>query len=911
MIRMTNNTLAVIIVVFTLVSIASNLWLYEQTSSVTITGRASQSVGTTSICVNHVPTMVADCQRKVYEGNTFFCDITYHDYDCKESCIFINATDGAIDAGQKSITGIRMKNFCQRAVDITNMTVIWTPTGGNIKRIRINGTDVWNSTSFTQPSGVQASGKPININDIGMAYENEYISIDNISFDSALAGKNITIKMFTQGTEFFSVKLVLGSVNVTRIYHNDSCIPKTTYSDYFSRFDIDPDTGEIFFIAPNNVDEIFTPIIGVNDNSGCSNSKANGTFIFNMSSNRPPIIISYHPNITTNPTYPRIRINETQSKHFNASYYDPEGLNVTARWYYDGEYITTDQNDTFSEYTRTTDYTSSGIHNITLNLTDDYNNSEYTSWLLNVSNVNRGPVLARNISDMAWDENTQYMAFDLDDYFNDSDVVIQDGDSLTYTYTFETQPHSIMISIDSSSHIVTFSQPRDWYGSEIVYFRATDSHSATARSNNVTLTVRHVPTTSTTITVSSSSGGGGGGGGAFTCLEEWYCTEWEPCNLNETRYRNCYDLNNCRTKRNMPPTQEGCEYIPECYDGLQNQNEDGIDCGGPCPPCGTCYDKIKNQGEYGIDCGGPCDPCPSCYDGILNNDEEDTDCGGSLCDPCPTCDDGIRNGDEDQIDCGGSCAPCKRIEAPSFIMSVNIRERLAILISLVSLLVLLFAALSTTVVRMYGTDIGQATRSLTSGFIGRISKKEERMISADETIKKTALKRISAIDSGIGKESAEKLSADLFDATKEFFGMALGITSEMTHAEIHAEVTKRKVNKDLASKIESYFDMIANIRYAKKEPTPSEIKMLSSMLKDIIHSSINPEKHIVLDENIDVRKVKDMIAIAKDLLSRGNPDNAAETYSKAEALYETLPEEEKARLYRDISSLYKKITSKK
>ncbi len=47
-----------------------------------------------------------------------------------------------------------------------------------------------------------------------------------------------------------------------------------------------------------------------------------------------------------------------------------------------------------------------------------------------------------------------------------------------------------------------------------------------------------------------------------------------------------------------------------CSDGIQNQGETGIDCGGPCAPCPTCSDGIQNQGETGIDCGGPCQPCP-------------------------------------------------------------------------------------------------------------------------------------------------------------------------------------------------------------------------------------------------------------------------------------------------------------
>src|SRR5690606_34810781 len=55
-----------------------------------------------------------------------------------------------------------------------------------------------------------------------------------------------------------------------------------------------------------------------------------------------------------------------------------------------------------------------------------------------------------------------------------------------------------------------------------------------------------------------------------------------------------------------------------CDDGVQNQGETGVDCGGPCPACPTCDDGIQNQGETGVDCGGPCPACPTCDDGIQN-----------------------------------------------------------------------------------------------------------------------------------------------------------------------------------------------------------------------------------------------------------------------------------------------------
>jgi hypothetical protein len=108
---------------------------------------------------------------------------------------------------------------------------------------------------------------------------------------------------------------------------------------------------------------------------------------------------------------------------------------------------------------------------------------------------------------------------------------------------------------------------------------------------------------------------------------------------------------------NCPP----CQATPTCNDGIQNGDEEGIDCGGSnCAPCATCNDGIQNGDETGVDCGGPdCPACPTCNDGIQNGNETDVDCGGPDCPACPTCDDGIQNGDETDVDCGGpDCPAC-------------------------------------------------------------------------------------------------------------------------------------------------------------------------------------------------------------------------------------------------------------
>jgi hypothetical protein len=81
----------------------------------------------------------------------------------------------------------------------------------------------------------------------------------------------------------------------------------------------------------------------------------------------------------------------------------------------------------------------------------------------------------------------------------------------------------------------------------------------------------------------------------------------------------------------------GVPICPTCTDGIQNQGEIGVDCGGPCPACtGFCFDGIQNGTETGIDCGGTCPACPTCFDGIQNGGETGVDCGGPCALVCST-----------------------------------------------------------------------------------------------------------------------------------------------------------------------------------------------------------------------------------------------------------------------------------
>jgi len=105
---------------------------------------------------------------------------------------------------------------------------------------------------------------------------------------------------------------------------------------------------------------------------------ANGTI--DVVTNKPPIINSFFP--LTNPT-----INESQSQKFNVSASDPENDPITYKWYLDG--ISTGV--TTKSYTYNADFNSSGIHNVTVFVSDNQGNNVSKEWSLTVINVNRKP----------------------------------------------------------------------------------------------------------------------------------------------------------------------------------------------------------------------------------------------------------------------------------------------------------------------------------------------------------------------------------------------------------------------------------------------------------------------------------------------------------------------------------------
>jgi hypothetical protein len=113
---------------------------------------------------------------------------------------------------------------------------------------------------------------------------------------------------------------------------------------------------------------------------------------------------------------------------------------------------------------------------------------------------------------------------------------------------------------------------------------------------------------------------------------------------------------------------------PTCTDGIKNQDEKEIDCGGPCDSCPSCSDGIKNQDEEEIDCGGPCTPCEeSCptpcndYNPCTENKCVKGACFFETIMPC--CGNFICEKTEDAQNCPADCE--EEIEKPVELMNEN------------------------------------------------------------------------------------------------------------------------------------------------------------------------------------------------------------------------------------------------
>jgi len=125
----------------------------------------------------------------------------------------------------------------------------------------------------------------------------------------------------------------------------------------------------------------------------------------------------------------------------------------------------------------------SGTESVTLTAQDQFARAPTTYMLpVKVNPVNDAPVSKKAIGDFSMMEGSSKVGVDLDDYFADMD-------SPSLTYSVSGNDH-IGVSIDKTSHVVTYQAPDLWTGKEKLTFTASDG--TLSASSSVTITVVHV-----------------------------------------------------------------------------------------------------------------------------------------------------------------------------------------------------------------------------------------------------------------------------------------------------------------------------------------------------------------------------------------------------------------------------------
>ncbi|MBN1175077.1 hypothetical protein JXA48_00380 [Candidatus Woesearchaeota archaeon] len=384
----------------------------------------------------------------------------------------------------------------------------------------------------------------------------------------------------------------------------------------------------------------------------------------------------------------------------------------------------------------------------------------------------------------------------LNNYFSDPD-----GDPLNFSSSFISPEFNIMI-LPSSEIILSAND----CGSGQVFLRATDPYGLYAESDLIVIELECAPQT-------PDGGGGGAAPPRERCVPEWSCEDWGICYVNGTQKRKCTDVNGCDSEPKY--FWRECDYIEQCVNGVQDYwipgyelNEEGVDCGGPCPPCETCYDGIKNNLEEETDCGGPnCEPCMSCFDGIQNYGEDGVDCGG-YCDPCPSCFDGVKNQDETGVDCGGTCPACRRLETPDSLGDVG-RSILVILIPLAMLLLV-----AGVTYRIFRKQI--------NAFIAKIlwmlvrSKKKQILLSSEE--KDSLLSMIADMQKRYSYSSDVSSNypyqSAIARALRQFFDFILSKHTTRSGGTL-ARINKLSASKQIKSILEDYYNHLQVIESSK------------------------------------------------------------------------------------------------
>jgi len=488
------------------------------------------------------------------------------------------------------------------------------------------------------------------------------------------------------------------------------------------------------------------------------------------------------------------------------------------------------------------------------------------------------------------------------DYFPlEEEITIYEGDSQDFNvsyYDADDDPITVLWYLDSYiihqfQDIYTYSPAYDAAGIHNLTVVVTDGIESDDNYWKITVLDAEPPPQD-----EGSGGGGGGSSSSSGCIEDWICTPWPPCPEDGIQTRECRDRNNCGTVYNKPPESQACVYIPPptCEDGILNQNEIRIDCGGVCPPCPTCSDGIQNQGETGIDCGGPCP----------------RKCGDVLGMPIfPLCGDGVCQG----IDIFFCIQDCKTSLTLILVVIIGIFIYFAYSIKNLKTLIIIL----------------------------KERKEALRMLKKRELPGIAAIKKLDYLRDNINDLSIKSVATQYAKSVKTFFSVFFLIKYQFTFEELETELKKSKIKKQIANEISKIFKKVSFVEFGKYNLDREEFLKIFKTTKFVISElmaaeqirikgTVKPPKNPILRfffnlklsfKDLDAaikqtrkqhekeKQILNLIKLTQNSIKNKDLTKSKKLYNDLSKIYDSLTHRTKKRYYKNIISLFDQIKKMK
>lgn len=403
-----------------------------------------------------------------------------------------------------------------------NRAINFTPTNSLVGNHSIN-------ISIIDPPGASdnyiLNFSVLNVNDAPFFDNNRNEVRDTISISGIVVNHVSTIQI-----NVTDLDLNLAGVGITEnltftCYNASNSVNCSTYS-FFSITKNNDYSALIVFNPANTSIGNYSFNFTVTDLSNYSDSQIVNFTIFDRSS--APIIREINPYgrpistttvfeliNTSNFTLSRsttINISENSTVTFRHYTTDEAVSTLIYQWYYDSSLISTSMN-----LSRSFNFFSSGLKNVTLMVIDEtYMNTSW-EWLVNVSNVNRAPSLRNSLINVTGvnqstlltgyfdcGDGIQRFIDDDDDINSNGQICSDSGEVNNLTYSLNGSCNVATVNVSGQNLIVNPIETGNCY----VSFIATDSGGLNYISNVVLINVSKTAENTTTPTPITVSGGG-------------------------------------------------------------------------------------------------------------------------------------------------------------------------------------------------------------------------------------------------------------------------------------------------------------------------------------------------------------------------------------------------------------------